>query len=393
MKGKAVAFGAGKIGRGFLGQLFVESGYDVTFVDVVESVVNELNRTGSYVIRIAGDTIENVRIEGVKAINGRDREAAASALAEADIANTAVGVNYLPAIAPTIALGIQKRFESGNLQPINIIICENLSHASSYLRELVRQHLPKDLHQTLDSKVGFVESVVSRMVRDQTPEEIAVDPLLIVVEPYKKLPVDKNGFVGSIPNIVGLEAHDNFQAYVDRKLFTHNLGHATAAYLGYLKRLNYIYECMADPDILSVTKAALNETGEALIKKHGFAPNEHQEHINDLLSRFSNRNMADQVLRVGRDPIRKLGPNDRLISGAKLALEYNGTLPINVIKGIAAAFLFDAKEDPSACELQDRIKNEGVVSVLSDLCGIEPDSELGKAIVAEIPLVREAFSK
>lgn len=388
----AVQFGAGKIGRGFLGQLFTESGYDVVFVDVVEKVIQEINRRRSYTIRIAGETVEEVEIRGIRGIDGRDREAAAQAFAEADIACTAVGVNYLADIAPTIALGVQKRVDAGNAVPINVIICENLSHASDHLRGLVRESLPAKYHEVVEKRVGFVESVVSRMVRDQTAEELARDPLLIVVEPYKRLPVDKRGFIGEIPEIVGLEPRDNFQAYVDRKLFTHNLGHAASAYFGYLRGLGYLYECMADQEIRNAAAAALAETGRALIQKHGFSPDEHQAHIDDLLSRFANRNMGDQVLRVGRDPIRKLGPEDRLVGGARLALEY-GIFPTNVCKAIAAALQFDPEEDEAAQELQVRIREIGAAGVLRELCRIAPESELGKTIIAEIPKVREQFAR
>jgi len=389
---KAVQFGAGKIGRGFLGQLFTESGYEVVFIDVVDPVVNELNRRGSYTIRIAGDDVADVEIHDVRAINGRDREAAAQAFAEADIACTAVGVNFLPAVAPTIALGVRKRVDAGEEGPTNVIICENMSHSSDYLRGLVRDSLPEKYHDALRSKVGFVETIVSRMVRDQTPEELEKDPLLVVVEPYKHLPVDKRGFIGDVPEIVGFEPHDNFQAYVDSKLFTHNIGHATAAYLGYLRGLGYLYECMADPEIRATTAAVLAETGEGLVKKHGIRPEDQQALIDDLMHRFANKNMGDQVLRVARDPIRKLGPEDRLVGGAKLCLEY-GIFPANVCKGIAAALQFDAPEDQAAQELQNRIKAAGVGGVLRELCKINPDSELGKRIIDEIPKVREQFRR
>ena len=45
---KAVHFGSGNIGRGFVACFLHESGYEVIFADVVDQLVNSLNSTPSY---------------------------------------------------------------------------------------------------------------------------------------------------------------------------------------------------------------------------------------------------------------------------------------------------------------------------------------------------------
>lgn len=388
---KAVQFGAGNIGRGFTGQLFSESGYEVVFVDVMPDVVRLLCERGAYTIRIASDTPEDIEIKNIRAVSGRDIEAVASELATADIACTAVGVNVLPAIAPALARGVERRMVERSDAPLNIIICENLAHADTFLRDQVRKNLPNECHSYFDSKVGFVMSVVARMVPTMTEEQRREDPLLIVVEAYKKLPVDRNAFVGPAPEIVGVEAYDNFQAFVDDKLFTHNCGHAVAAYLGYLRGHEFMWQAMRDDRVLAATRAAMMETGEALARAYGVDLVEHHAHIEDLIQRFGNVALGDQVARVGRDPVRKLGSDDRLVGGAKFCVA-QGVVPRNVCKGIAAGLLFDPADDPTASRIQDVVRTSGDEAALAEFCGLLPDNPVTLAVLGELENLREEFS-
>ena len=384
---KAVQFGAGNIGRGFTAQLFTESGYQVVFVDVVDEVVKLINQRRSYPIEIVGDNPQTVTITNVRAVHGSDRETVAVEIADASLVCTAVGVNVLKHVAPSIAMGIKLRADHGLTEPLNIIICENLLHASDFLRRCILESLPPEYESYVREHVGFVESSVGRMVPVMTEEQRRTDPLMILVEEYKKLPVDAKGFVGEIPDIVGFEPHDNFEAYVERKLFTHNCGHAIAAYLGYQRNYEYVWQSMGDPGVRRIVEKALAETGEALIKRHGFTHKEHQAHIDDLLSRFSNKALGDTVARVGRDPIRKLGRDDRLIGSAKLAMSC-GITPTNVCLGTAAALAFDEPEDPAAVELQLLIHNQGLDHVFGTICGMSPHSALADLIREQMEVLK-----
>ena len=387
---KAVQFGAGNIGRGFTGQLFSESGFEVMFVDVVPEVVRLLNERRSYPIRIACEKPWTVTVTNVRAVSGTDVAAVADEIRTADMMCTAVGVNVLPRIAPTLAAGIEARAKAGVEAPVNVIICENLQHMAAFLSGEVKKYLPEQYHAYLDEKVGFVESVVGRMVPVMTEEQKREDPLLVVVEPYKHLPVSKSGIKGEWPEIVGVEPKENFQGYVDRKLYTHNAGHASSAYFGYLKGYEFVYQAVQDPQIDRAVRAVLGETGQALIKKHGFSPEEHQAHIDDLISRFGNIALGDQVSRVGGDPLRKLGPEDRLIGGAKLALEY-GVLPANLCKAIAAALHFDPPGDPTAPKVQELVKTLGPAGALREISKLAQDSEITREVVKQYDRVVEEF--
>jgi mannitol-1-phosphate 5-dehydrogenase len=244
--GSAVVFGAGSVGRGFLGQLFSESGYQVVFVDVDEPLIQALSTRGSYTLRLAGiDRVEDLTIGPVRAVDGRDGQAVAAEVARASILATAVGARALRAIAQPIASGLVGRAEQEVDQPLNVIICENLHDAPELLSGYVREFLPPD-RQDLADQVGFVPAVIARMSPVPTPEQREMDPSLIVAEPYKVLPIDRDAVVGEIPTVVGMEAVTPFVAYTERKLFIHNAAHAILGYLGYPGGFTYGYEALQD---------------------------------------------------------------------------------------------------------------------------------------------------
>lgn len=372
-------FGAGNIGRGFLGQLYHESGYETVFVDVVDDLVQALNARGEYPLRIVSDHPVTLRIGGVSAIHGADLPAVARALAQADIAATAVGVHVLPKVAPAIAAGVAERFRDKDAPPLNFIVCENLIGAGPFLRERVREHLAPEYHEALDERVGFVEASIGRMVPIMTEREKAEDPLLICVEEYCELPVDADGFKGPPPELKNLQARRNFGAYVERKLFVHNMSHATAAYLGYLRGHEYIWQAVEDPDILAEVHAALAESRAGLVAKWGIDDQGLVEHGEDLLRRYRNRALGDQVRRIAADPIRKLGAKDRLIGAGLMCLE-QGVTPEHIAFAAAAAIRYDHPDDRAAQILQALERERGVSGLLEEVCGVSENAPLAGLI-------------
>ncbi len=383
MPRKAIQFGAGNIGRGFLAQLFHESGLEVVFVDVVPQILEALNARREYTIRIVGQGAEDVRITNVRAVDGRDTEAVAREIAECKIASTAVGAGALKHIAPNLAAGLLLRHRQCG-SPLNILLCENLHDASGVIRSLVSALLPDPEREAILAKTGFVQAVVSRMVPLQTAADNGGDPLAIRVEAYKRLPVDgnaMNSITGNLPDISGVEPVGSFLAHVERKLYTHNCAHAILGYLGWQRGIEFGYEALADSAIERTLRGALRETSRALVRKHGFDAGEQEAHVEDLLARFANRELGDTCFRLARDPVRKLAPDDRLAGAARLC-ESEGVEPIALANVIAAALQFDSPDDPAAVEVQRRIRETGIESVLRDICGIEKREPLGERILA-----------
>ncbi len=377
---QAVIFGAGNIGRGFIGQLFSESGYSVTFVDVVPTLIEALNERRAYTIRLVdNDRTQDVQVGPVSAVQAEERDAVVERVSRAEMMATAVGARTLSFVAPSIAAGVRQRMEAKLEQPLNCIVCENLKGAAGILRNMVKEHLAADGRAYLDAHVGFVDTVIGRMVPPLTPEMRAQDPSLILVEPYKELPVDRTGFVGPIPQIEAVEACDNFPVYTARKLYVHNCGHAVLAYLGYLKGYVYGYEALADPEINAALHAAWQESIAGQVHHYGVEPAWLQAHAQDLHRRFANRALGDTIYRLGRDPIRKIDPTDRLVAPARLA-EAAGVAPRALARAVAAALRFDPPEDPVAVALQERLSEEGIDAVLAQICHIQADEPLAALV-------------
>jgi mannitol-1-phosphate 5-dehydrogenase len=368
MTRKAVQFGAGNIGRGFIAQLFHESGFEVVFVDVVPEVLQALNARHDYTIHIVGPGAQDVPIRNVRAVDGRDQAAVATEIAEAEIVCTAVGAGALPHIAPNLAAGLRLRDEQRG-GPLNVLICENLHNADAHLRALVAGALPAEDRDAMLAKTGFVQAVVSRMVPLQTAEDNGGDLLAIRVEAYKRLPVDAGAVVGQLPKIAGVEPVSNFAAHEERKLYAHNCAHATLGYLGYHKGIEYGYQALAEPEIRLILDQVLDETGTALIRKHGFDPVEYAAYSADLLTRFENEELGDTCFRLARDPVRKLAPGDRLMGAARLC-EDQGVEPVALARVIGHALRFYSADDKTSMELQDGITRHGIDAALELICGI-----------------------
>ena len=337
---KAVMYGAGNIGRGFIGQLLSLSGYSVSFVDVNKTVISALNEKGEYPVDILyGDRSEEQIVKNVCGVDGNDINAVAEAIAEADVMATAVGVNVLKFIAAPIAAGLKKRWECEDKKPLNIIICENLIGADMYLKGLISENLNDEEKKTLDEKVGFVEASIGRMVPVQTPEMHNGNPLRVCVERYNKLPLDSAAVKGERPEIKNAVWFTPFQYYIERKLFIHNMGHAMTAYLGRLCGYEYIWQAIENPYIELLVSKAMTQSALALSARHGVKPAEVYDHVLDLLQRFRNRQLGDTVQRVGNDLKRKLAKNDRLVGALNMCREQ--CVSCDYIKiGIAAALSF-----------------------------------------------------
>lgn len=381
MTRQAIIFGAGNIGRGFIGQLFSESGYAVTFVDVDKDLVAALNRDGSYHLQtVFNDDVCDLRVGPVRAVHGGDPAAVAAAVAQADIGATAVGAGALKHIAPALARGIAQRAAAA-APPLNLIICENLKGAAKTMRDLIAAHLDAPQQRYLSESVGLVDTVIGRMVPIPTPEMRARDVSFIRVEPYKELPVDRSGFRGPIPVIAAMSPEEDFPLFTARKLYIHNCGHALLAYAGYLRGYEYGYEALEDAAVRRLLDGGLAESAGGIVQKFGCRRAWLEDHVRDLLCRFANRILADTIFRLGRDPVRKLQPADRLVGAASLALA-TGRVPTHLAWGIAAALRFDPAADPVAMEVQALVRARGLEAALQQLTGIDPASELWRAVVS-----------
>lgn len=358
----ALHFGAGNIGRGFIGKVLADSGVQVTFADVNEAVIDLLKRHQSYNVKIVGDSINAMEsVRHVTGVDSKDTKALIELFKTVDLVTTAVGPTVLKIISGTIAKGIEARLTAGNFKPLNIIACENMVRGTTFLKEQVFTHLTEELQADAEKYVGFVDSAVDRIV-PPVQEDIS-DPLLVTVEEFCEWIVDSTQFKGDIPNIQGMELTDNLMAFVERKLFTLNTGHAVTAYFGKRKGYQFVKESIEDPDIKEFVVAVMQESGAVLIQRYGFEPQAHAAYIEKILKRFANPYLVDNVERVGRQPLRKLSYNDRLIKPLRGTIEYN-LANQHLIRAIAYALTFRCEDDPQAVELAQSLAEIGVTETL-----------------------------
>ena len=371
---KAVQFGAGNIGRGFIGALLSQSGYHVVFADVVDKIIDKINEDKTYTVHVMDVECEDQKIENISGVNSTKPEAV-DEIASADLVTTAVGLVILPRIAPTIAAAIEKRMADGNKEPMNIIACENAIRGTSQLKKAVYENLSEEGKAFADEYVGFPDCAVDRIVPPVKSENF-ID---VVVEEYYEWDVERASFKGEIPEIKGMTLVDDLMAYIERKLFTLNTGHCITAYLGNYKGYKTIDESIADDEIFKTVKKAMQQSGMALVNKYGFDKDAHFKYIDKILNRFKNPYLVDDTARVGREPLRKLSATDRLTKPTMTALEYD--LPVDaLLAGMAAALKYDNAEDPQSVELQDKIKANGAKAALKEVSGITDEKILDDVV-------------
>ena len=360
---KAIQFGAGNIGRGFIGALLSKAGYHVVFADVNTEIINKINSDKKYTIHVMDTICSEEEISNISGVISTSDEIYKE-IVEAEIITTAVGPVVLPRIAPTIAKGIALRKEKGIKTYLNIIACENAIKASSQLEEEVKKYLNEEEIEYLKEFVGFPNCSVDRIVPPVKSENI----LDVVVENYYEWNVEKSAFKGEIPKIEGMNLVDNLMAYIERKLFTLNTGHAITAYFGYLKGYETIEESIKDEVIYGFVKNAMIESGKGLIAKYNFDEEAHYKYIDKIIDRFKNPYLKDDVARVGREPLRKLNENDRLIKPLITARGFNINTD-NLLLGVGAALHYDNKEDSQSVQLQSLINEKGIKASLAKISG------------------------
>lgn len=390
----AVIFGAGKIARGFIGHLLHLSDIPFTFIESNRGLVDLLNERASYHIEVMGNRAANLEIHGVRAIALDDHETVARAWAEAPLAFTCVGGKNLEGLAVHLADLVQRRL---SLTPpdalANLITCENWKEPAALLRKGIGARLSPADAQRFNATYGLSEAVVMRSAIEPTSDELAKDPLWVSVQDFWELPVDRDRICGEPVPVKGIHYIEGFAGYLERKFYTYNAANGTTSFLGYVRGHKYLFDAANDPWIVESLAGVYDETGRALAAKHGISLEQQLAFAASSLRKLQDRNIIDYVERNARDPLRKLGPEDRLVGSARLVLNH-GMEPKFLARSIAAAIHYDQPGDPSAQELRQMLKTEGIDGVLKNVCKIDPDEPLGRLVkAAEISLRTQGILK
>ncbi|GAB2025595.1 mannitol-1-phosphate 5-dehydrogenase [Lactovum odontotermitis] len=381
---KAVHFGAGNIGRGFIGEILSQNGFEITFVDVNEAIIDALNARHSYTIELANDAHEKIEISGVSGINnGKNPEDVITAIAAADIVTTAIGPNILPFIAELIAKGIKKRREEDNASALDVIACENMIGGSDFLWSKVRDYLePADLDYA-EAHVGFPNAAVDRIVPNQKHDDV----LYVTVEPFHEWVIDESQLKNKSFKLDGVHYAADLEPYIERKLFSVNTGHATVAYNGAYYGYKTILEALGDEKILSALKSVQAETRQLLLAKWDFTEDELIKYHETIISRFANPQIIDDVTRVARTPIRKLGYDERFIRPIRELKEHRKGYDAH-LDVVGKIFAYDDPEDAQSVELKKKLASEELQPVIKEVTGLS-DADL----ISEIEAVVQKYAK
>jgi mannitol-1-phosphate 5-dehydrogenase len=372
---KAVVIGAGRIGCGFAGQLLRSSGYELVFVARDPAMAAHLNRVGCYrVLMVGGAGRREFTVEGVRAVEARDAEGVSGEIASADLVISSVGADNLPDVAPRIAAGLLCRST-----PVNVFAFENMTDGGASLRGLVARHLPAGFPL---SAHGFSGALISRAVTQRLGDPAGDQPLVFIGDTPDSFVVDGAALCEPLPAVAGMIVAEDFGAWIRRKLYVFSAGHATCAYLGYLKGYHYIHTAIRDPEIRRAVIEAMREGQRGLAACYGPELAGAEDDLLEIISRFENAALADPITRVGRDPRRKLRAEDRLV-GAALLAERAGVRPVRLALAAAAALCFAAPADPSADNLRHEIEDCGMEQALRSVTGLDASRGLGR-FVAEV---------
>ena len=372
-KKKFVMYGAGSIGRGFIGPLFSHAGYEVIFVDINKTIIDALNTSGHYYYTIACKESYDTEVTGVCGIDGTNEQAVINEIVECDLMAVSLGSSVLQKVTPIIAKGFSLRMDQTG-KPLNILICENLKDANVVLRDWLLEELPKEYHKLLKEKCGLIKTAIGRMVPVVVPNPF--DPLNVLVEEYDFLPFDKDAFIGTLPKIDKLVPYSPFSFYEERKLYLHNMGHAICAFLGLEYGYEAIDQAIRDPYIRLLTLSAMIESSSMLSAKYGIPYNDIFDHAEDLLIRFGNTALGDTCERVGRDPMRKLNTDDRLAGIIRQCPDY-GIHPVYISFGYAIALKRVTEDWEYACKICREtgnltIEQTGLIMRLYDALSLTP---------------------
>lgn len=388
---KAVHFGGGNIGRGFVAEFLHESGYEVVFVDVMDSIIEQLQKTPSYTVTEIGEDGERTfTIDHYRAINSKYELAkVVEEIATADVVTCAVGPNILRFVAEPVAKAIEARKLD---YPLAVIACENAINATTtwkgHIEKYIEEKLNPDTLKDISKRARYANSAIDRIV----PQQDADAGLNVKIEKFFEWCVEQKPFEngGKKPEIKGVHYVDDLQPYIERKLFTVNTSHATAAYYGYNRGKKYIHESLQDKEIHDIVRNVLKETAHLIVKKHGIDAKEQNDYVESIISRISNPTLQDNVERVGRAPLRKLSRNERFVGPAAHLVEQGDSVDA-LLGAIEVALRFQNVDgDEESAELAKILKDLSAEEATAKLTGLDKSHGLYEKIVPIVKKVQES---
>jgi len=374
---RVIIFGAGSTGRGHIGELAYEAGWELVLVDRDATLVDVLRRASCYRVRLYGPHDSRVvTIDRYRVYHLGEPEAIIREALQVPLILTSVFSHNLREIAPLVARIVSTRRAAGVKEPLNVVCCENMQNSSSMLKSYVYPLLSGDDAAYAALHVGFPDCMISRIV------PLAMEnPVKMIAEDYNEWTVDATGFIGPPIDLPAMELVNNQAARLARKFFMHNSAHAICGYWGFHRGHTYIHEALADEIVSTHVSRAIGELAEVVAHEYGFTAENLQAYGAELAARGSIAELKDSVLRVVRDPLRKLSRTERLVAPAELAVRLSLACT-ELAWAIAAALHYYHPDDPQSVTMRRRLETEGAENAIPSILGLRRDHALVDLVLA-----------
>lgn len=376
MNKEVLIVGAGKIGRGFIGQLFFRSNYKLWFVDATPALVDLLNKDKKYRVDIAREDVdetEYIKLEGAFTLS--QKEEIENILNRISIMVSCVGAGNIDSTAAFFG----ELFEYRNSdEPLNWLICENASSPANRIRKVLEQNCPPSLKGFISNKLGLIETQVLRTGMEAIPAVLKKEPSAVRMQDWWTLPFDKDAFIGSLPEVTGLVPKTNFKNELTRKLYTFNGTNGPISYIGWANGYKILHEsALAFRDFFDKIQL---ESAYGLVHEFNLDEKEQVEFMGLAMKKYTDPALNDSIERNARDLKRKVSKKERLIGPALLCLKH-GKLPVAYAKAIAAAYHYDGSDDEGTKEVLQTIKENGIEEAVKKYSELEPDNELFRLVI------------
>ncbi|AXK50946.1 mannitol-1-phosphate 5-dehydrogenase [Spiroplasma alleghenense] len=318
---KAIHFGAGNIGRGFIAPILFQDKKieEIVFVDVNEKLVQQINQEKKYQVIEKGNQISKIEIKNIKAITGTSIFDDTSKLNFDDysILTISIGQNNLKYILPQILKIISQR-----TTPLVIMCCENGNRVSTFFKDMILEQGVKM------QDINFVDCVVDRIVPNAVFKNLDVE-----VEKYYSWVVNLDQWPKEVEKITSLEYSNNIEGEINKKICLLNGAHAAIGWYRWQVdkfKISFVRESLAQDDTMEFVQGYLNELVEIISLKYNFEKTDLKNYAKKIIERFTNPYLDDELERVCRNPIQKLQINERILNPLLFAIEKD--LTCNYIK-------------------------------------------------------------
>lgn len=383
---RVVIVGAGRLGCGYLAPLFRAGGHDVVLGCHSPRTSAAVRHAGGWLVTNTATPEPAQPVRGVDpvTVGGQDWHAA---VADADLVVVSVGVGNVAVACRQLVPGLAAR--AG--RPVDVWLAENADCAD---------HARAALHETASGSglalppLGVAGAVASVAVSRGSWHGHRIPEF--VGDGARRLAIDATRLRGGVPSLPGVRATSQYRARLHEKLYGFNAGHAMTAYLGWLRGHDTIAAAIADPFVRPLVAGALLEARHATLAEYRTLAGgrrfdqERDVHrpVAEMLARFADSALGDPVGRVARDPMRKLGPHDRLLGPVGLLRHHDRHVPAHFALGIAAALLYGyaapdvLTTDRQASTLRNQLERDGIAATLHQLCGLHPGDPIAAAITS-----------